>query len=56
MRSVRACRAVIDEVKQTTGREILYAVNVTGRADKLNGFARELVQQGANALLFNVLS
>lgn len=53
---VRACRAVIDEVKQTTGREILYAVNITGRADRLNGFARQLVREGANALLFNVLS
>src|SRR3990172_10861997 len=53
---VRACRAVIDEVKQSSGREILYAVNVTGRADRLNSFARELVQKGANALLLNVLS
>ncbi len=53
---VRACRKVIDEVKQTSGREIIYAVNVTGRADKLNGFARQLVREGANALLFNVLS
>lgn len=52
---VRACRAVIDEVKDATGREILYAVNLTGRADRLNGFARELVQKGANALLLNVL-
>jgi 2,3-diketo-5-methylthiopentyl-1-phosphate enolase len=52
---VRACRVVIDEVKQETGREILYAVNVTGRADRLNALARELVQKGANALLLNVL-
>lgn len=52
----RACRAIIDEVKQETGREVLYAVNVTGRADRLNSFARELVQKGANALLLNVLS
>lgn len=52
---VRACRAVIDEVKQETGREILYAANVTGRADRLNSMARELVQKGANALLLNVL-
>ncbi len=53
---VRACRVEIDEVKKNTGREILYAVNVTGRADKLNSFARQLVQEGANALLLNVLS
>jgi 2,3-diketo-5-methylthiopentyl-1-phosphate enolase len=53
---VRACRVVVDEIKKDSGREILYAVNVTGRADRLNAFARQLVEAGANALLFNVLS
>jgi 2,3-diketo-5-methylthiopentyl-1-phosphate enolase len=52
---VRACRAVIDEARQTTGRDILYAVNLTGRADQLNARARELIDKGANALLFNAL-
>lgn len=52
---VRACLDVIRELKAATGREILYAVNITARADKLNGFARKLVQEGANALLLNVL-
>lgn len=51
----RACRAVIDEARGTTGREILYAVNLTGRADRLNGTARALIAEGANALLFNAL-
>jgi 2,3-diketo-5-methylthiopentyl-1-phosphate enolase len=53
---LKACRQVIEEVKQTTGRTVLYAVNVTGTADKLLEKARLLVQQGANALLLNVLT
>jgi 2,3-diketo-5-methylthiopentyl-1-phosphate enolase len=51
-----ACRQVIEEVKEKTGRRILYAVNVTGAADKLIDKARLLVREGANALLLNVLS
>ncbi|MGD2182889.1 RuBisCO large subunit C-terminal-like domain-containing protein [Lusitaniella coriacea] len=51
-----ACRKVIDEVKEKTGRTVLYAVNVTGRADRLIENARELVRNGANALLLNVLA
>ncbi|MEO1432756.1 MAG: RuBisCO large subunit C-terminal-like domain-containing protein [Cyanobacteria bacterium J06633_8] len=52
---LKACRQVIDEIKQKTGRTILYAVNVTGSADKLLEKARLLVREGANALLLNVL-
>ncbi len=51
-----ACRQVLDEVKAQTGRTVLYAVNVTGRADQLLAKARLLVENGANALLFNALS
>jgi 2,3-diketo-5-methylthiopentyl-1-phosphate enolase len=51
-----ACRAVLDEVKAKTGRTVLYAVNVTGRADQVLTRARALVAAGANALLFNVLT
>jgi len=54
-----ACREVIDEVKQKTGRTVLYAVNVTasvGRSSNLVEAARLLVRGGANALLVNVLS
>lgn len=53
---LRACRQVIDAVQQQTGRTVLYAVNVTGKADKLLEQARLLVREGANALLLNVLS
>jgi 2,3-diketo-5-methylthiopentyl-1-phosphate enolase len=51
-----ACRKVLDEVKQQTGRTVLYAVNVTGTADRLIEKARLLVREGANALLLNVLT
>ncbi len=53
---LRACRTVIEAAKATTGKELLYAINVTGRADKLLDQARQLVQAGANALLLNVLT
>jgi 2,3-diketo-5-methylthiopentyl-1-phosphate enolase len=53
---LQTCRRVIDETYQTTGRTVLYAVNVTGRADRLLDRARQLVQAGANALLLNALS
>lgn len=52
---VRACRPVIDEAARRTGREILYAVNLTGPATHLAQRARELIDAGANALLLNVL-
>lgn len=51
-----ACRQVLDEVKEKTGRTVLYATNVTGTADKLHEKARLLVKEGANALLLNVLT
>ncbi len=51
----RACRGVVEAIRDRRGREFLYAVNVTGRADTLLARARTLVQEGANALLLNVL-
>lgn len=56
LKRLEACRRVLDEVKQQTGRTILYAINVTGSADKLIQKARLLVREGANALLLNVLT
>ncbi|HEM46514.1 MAG TPA: 2,3-diketo-5-methylthiopentyl-1-phosphate enolase, partial [Alphaproteobacteria bacterium] len=52
---VEACRAVVEECRAQTGREILYAVNLTGPATHLAERARVLIDAGANALLFNVL-
>jgi 2,3-diketo-5-methylthiopentyl-1-phosphate enolase len=56
LKRLEACRKVLDEVKQQTGRTVLYAINVTGSADKLIEKARLLVREGANALLLNVLT
>lgn len=51
-----ACRKAIDRVQKDTGKLLMYAVNVTGKADTLLERARQLVSAGANALLLNVLS
>lgn len=56
LQRLQACRQVLEEVKQQTGRTILYAVNVTGSAHQLIEKARLLVREGANALLLNVLT
>jgi 2,3-diketo-5-methylthiopentyl-1-phosphate enolase len=53
---VQACRRAIDAAAARGGKEMLYAVNLTGRADRLNDKAHGLIAAGANALLFNVFS
>jgi 2,3-diketo-5-methylthiopentyl-1-phosphate enolase len=53
---LRACRPVLDAFQERTGRPLLYAINVTGRADRLLERAHQLVQAGATALLLNVLT
>jgi 2,3-diketo-5-methylthiopentyl-1-phosphate enolase len=53
---VRAAQPILSAFRKRTGRELLYAVNVTGRADVLLERAREAVAAGANALLLNVLT
>lgn len=52
---VQACRRVMEACRAETGREMLYAVNLTGPAADLTRRARALVDAGANALLLNVL-
>ncbi|MDA8059040.1 MAG: RuBisCO large subunit C-terminal-like domain-containing protein [Nitrospiraceae bacterium] len=49
-------RTVVDEIWRTQKRRVLYAVNLSGRADEILRKARVLVSEGANALLLNVLS
>ena len=56
MQRLRACRRELDRVKAATGRDVLYAVNLSGRARDLLARARALVAEGANALLVNVLA
>ncbi len=53
---LKACRPVIEDAQQRNGRSLLYAVNLTGKANQLLAQAKQLVAAGANALLFNVLS
>ena len=52
---VKACAPVIAKYKSELGKEILYAVNLSGRADQLIDNARRLIDAGANALLFNTI-
>ncbi|MNJ50049.1 2,3-diketo-5-methylthiopentyl-1-phosphate enolase [compost metagenome] len=52
---VRVCREAAEEAKQITGKELLYAVNLTGRTSSLKEQALRAVDAGASALLFNVL-
>jgi 2,3-diketo-5-methylthiopentyl-1-phosphate enolase len=56
LKRLESCRQVLDEVKQQMGRTVLYAINITGSAEKLIEKARLLVREGANALLLNVLT
>ncbi|MEA5499925.1 MAG: RuBisCO large subunit C-terminal-like domain-containing protein [Limnoraphis robusta] len=56
LKRLEACYPVLERVKQETGRTVLYAVNVTGSATELIKKAKMLVQNGANALLLNVLT
>lgn len=53
---LRACLPVLEAAQQRTGKPLLYAVNVTGRADQLLAQAKRLIEAGANALLLNVLT
>jgi 2,3-diketo-5-methylthiopentyl-1-phosphate enolase len=53
---LKACREVIDRTREQTGKELLYAINLTGRGNQLVDKARRLVAAGANALLFNALT
>jgi 2,3-diketo-5-methylthiopentyl-1-phosphate enolase len=56
LKRLEACRRVLETVQANTGRTVLYAINVTGTAEQLLKKARLLVQEGANALLLNVLT
>lgn len=51
-----AVMARLDEAKRETGRNVLYAVNVTTRADKILERAEHAVELGANMLMVDVIS
>ena len=48
---VSATMDAIDRAKQQTGKDILYAVNITTRQDKLLELADKAIQAGANHLM-----
>lgn len=48
---IQACREVIEQ----SGREVLYAVNLTGPVTELVEKAKRAIDKGANCLLLNVL-
>ncbi|MFK3939033.1 2,3-diketo-5-methylthiopentyl-1-phosphate enolase [Alkalihalobacillus sp. NPDC078783] len=47
---------IINQVYEETGERKLYAVNLTGRTFELKEKAKQAVDQGATALLFNVFA
>ncbi len=48
---VSATMEAIDKAKQQTGKNVLYAVNITTRQDKLLELAEKAIQAGANHLM-----
>ncbi len=50
---IRACRPILEEIERTQKRTMLYAVTLSGRADKLLDSARRLREAGANAYLLS---
>ena len=53
---IRACRPVLDEIRRATGREMLYAVTLSGRADRMIDQACRLRDAGANAYLVSPIA
>jgi ribulose-bisphosphate carboxylase large chain len=46
----------LDAVKEETGRQVLYAVNITTRADRIIARAEEAVDLGANMVMIDVIT
>jgi 2,3-diketo-5-methylthiopentyl-1-phosphate enolase len=53
---VETCMAAAAQAQAQTGQKLLYAVNLTGPTSKLAAQAKQAIDAGANALLFNVLA
>lgn len=50
---MEACRPVLEEIERARGRAMLYAVTLSGRADRLLDQAKRLRDAGANAYLLS---
>jgi len=53
---LEACLEAGAKAKQETGRQTLYAVNLTGKPSAIPGIARKLAKVGAECFLLNILS
>ena len=53
---VPAVMAQLDEAKSETGRQVLYAVNVSDRADRIVKRAEHAIDLGANTLMVDVIT
>ncbi len=53
---VPALKKVLDQTSEVTGKRTRYAVNLSGRTDKLKDRAKRAIELGADALLFNVFT
>jgi len=53
---VTAVMARLDEAREDTGRQVLYAVNVTDRADKIVERAENAIEGGANTVMVDVIT
>jgi 2,3-diketo-5-methylthiopentyl-1-phosphate enolase len=51
-----ACLEALERARQKNGQNVLYAINLTGRADELFDKARAAVAAGANCFLLNVFA
>ncbi|WP_068617222.1 2,3-diketo-5-methylthiopentyl-1-phosphate enolase [Paenibacillus tuaregi] len=50
------CRKAAEEAERTTGKKLLYAVNLTGPTSQLRSQALKAIDSGATALLFSPLA
>lgn len=55
-RRAEICRLAAEEAQRTTGKKLLYAVNLTGPTLQLRNQAVKAIQAGATALLFSPLA
>ncbi|RUT36037.1 2,3-diketo-5-methylthiopentyl-1-phosphate enolase [Paenibacillus zeisoli] len=55
-RRVEVCRKAAEEAERTTGKKLLYAVNLTGPTSQLRSQALKAINAGATALLFSPLA
>ncbi|WP_433946488.1 2,3-diketo-5-methylthiopentyl-1-phosphate enolase [Paenibacillus sp. SN-8-1] len=55
-RRAEVCRKAAEEAERTTGKKLLYAVNLTGPTSQLRSQALQAINAGATALLFSPLA